>query len=62
MLDYLPGSMIHNGTTDRRQCEGLPLEWLWIPPDNHVEQTPQDVQSGSDLELEAAIDLLKQMN
>ena len=59
MLNYLPGSMIHIGTTDRRRDDGLPWEWLGTPPDTRVEQTPQDVQSGKDLQLEAAIDLLK---
>jgi len=53
------GTMIHIGTTDRRRYDGLPWEWLGIPPDTRVEQTPEDIHSGRDLQLEHAIELLK---
>jgi hypothetical protein len=57
---YLPsGTLIHIGTTDRRRYDGLPWEWIGIPPDIRIVQSAQDIQSGRDLQLEYAIDLLK---
>jgi len=53
------GIEIHIGTTDRRRYDGLPWEWLGIPPDIRIEQTNEDIESGRDLQLEYAIDLLK---
>jgi len=57
---YLPsGLMIHIGTTDRRRYDGMPWEWLGIPPDIRIEQNAQDIQQGVDKQLEYAMDLLK---
>jgi hypothetical protein len=53
------GKRIHIGTTDLRRYDGLPWEWLGVPPDVRVEQTEADVEAGRDLQLEAAIALLR---
>jgi len=59
--DYLlpSGKSIHVGTCDLRRYDGLPWEWLGIPPDIRIEQTEEDVREGRDRQLEYAIDLLK---
>jgi len=57
---YLPsGKMIHIGTTDLRRYDGLPWEWLGIPPDIRVVQTEEDINQGRDKQLEYAIDMLR---
>lgn len=57
---YLPsGKMIHIGTTDLRRYDGLPWEWIGIPPDIRVVQTEADINRGRDKQLEYAIDMLK---
>lgn len=57
---YLPsGKMIEIGTVDLRRYDGLPWEWLGIPPDIRVVQTEEDIKQGRDKQLEYAISLLK---
>lgn len=57
---YLPsGKMIEIGTCDLRRYDGLPWEWLGIPPDIRVVQTEADIKAGRDKQLEYAIDMLK---
>lgn len=57
---YLPsGKMIDIGTVDLRRYDGLPWEWLGIPPDIRVMQTEADINQGRDKQLEYAIDMLK---
>lgn len=57
---YLPsGKMISVGTIDLRRYDGLPWEWLGIPPDIRVEQTEADADQGKDKQLEYAISLLR---
>ncbi len=56
---FLPsGKMIDVGTVDLRRYDGLPWEWLGIPPDIRVEQTEEDIENGVDRQLEFAVDLL----
>ena len=57
---YLPsGRMISIGTTDNRRYDGLPFEWLGIPPDIRIVQTEADIRQGRDKQLEYAIDILR---
>ncbi len=57
---YLPsGKMIDIGTVDIRRYDGLPWEWLGVPPDIRVVQTETDINKGRDKQLEHAIDILK---
>jgi hypothetical protein len=57
---YLPsGKMIDIGTVDNRRYDGLPWEWLGVPPDIRVVQTEADIKQGIDKQLEYAIDILK---
>jgi carboxyl-terminal processing protease len=59
-LFYLPsGKSIEIGFTDFRRYDGLPWEWLGIPPDIRIEQTEADILAGRDKQLEYAIELLK---
>ena len=59
-LYFLPsGKSIHIGFIDIRRYDGLPWEWLGVPPDIRVEQTEADILAGRDKQLEFAIDLLK---
>lgn len=46
------------GTTDWRRYDGLPFEWIGVPPDILVQQTKVDIENGIDKQLEYAIDLL----
>ncbi len=58
---YLPsGKMISVGTTDIRRYDGLPWEWLGVPPDIRVVQTVADINAGRDKQLERAIDICNQ--
>jgi len=60
---YLPsGKMIDVGTVDFRRYDGLPWEWLGIPPDICVEQTAEDIENGIDNILEYAIELIEAAN
>jgi hypothetical protein len=54
------GAEIGVPTVDLRRYDGLPWEWLGIPPDIRVEQTEADRANGRDMQLEYAIDLLNQ--
>ncbi|MFC2083692.1 S41 family peptidase [Bacteroidota bacterium] len=57
---YLPsGKMIDIGTADNRRYDGLPWEWLGVPPDIRVVQTETDIKQGIDKQFEYAIDMLK---
>jgi hypothetical protein len=57
---YLPsGKSINIGFIDIRRYDGLPWEWLGIPPDIRVIQTETDIKQGRDKQLEYAIDMLK---
>jgi hypothetical protein len=57
---YLPsGKMIAVGTIDLRRYDGLPWEWLGIPPDIRVVQTEADASAGRDKQLEYAINMLQ---
>lgn len=53
------GRVIHIGTLDLRRYDGLPWEWLGIPPDIRVEQSEEDIKLGRDKQLEFAISYLK---
>ncbi len=53
------GKTIFVGTTDLRRYDGLPWEWVGVPPDIRVEQTEQDIINGIDKQLEFAINILK---
>ena len=57
---YLPsGKMISVGTVDLRRYDGLPWEWLGVPPDIRVAQTEEDIRNGIDKQLEYALEMLK---
>ncbi len=59
-LHRLPsGKRIYVGTLDLRRYDGLPWEWLGVPPDIRIAQTQADVAAGRDFQLEAAIALLR---
>jgi hypothetical protein len=59
-LHQLPsGKRIYVGTLDLRRYDGLPWEWLGIAPDIRIAQTEADVGAGRDLQLEAAVALLR---
>ena len=59
-LYFLPsGKSIDIGFIDIRRYDGLPWEWLGIPPDIRVEQTEADILAGRDKQLEYAIEMLK---
>jgi len=59
-LYFLPsGKSIEIGFIDIRRYDGLPWEWLGIPPDIRVEQTEADILAGRDKQLEYAIEMLK---
>jgi hypothetical protein len=53
------GKIIFVGTTDWRRYDGLPYEWIGVPPDILVQQTKKDIENGIDKQLEYAIDMLK---
>lgn len=53
------GKTIYIGTIDLRRYDGLPWEWLGIPPDIPVVQTEEDAGQGRDKQLEFAMDFLK---
>jgi hypothetical protein len=57
-LQLPSGRVIHIGTLDLRRYDGLPWEWLGIPPDIRVEQSERDVKLGRDKQLEFAISFL----
>lgn len=58
-LHRLPsGKSVYVGTMDLRRYDGLPWEWLGVPPDVRVAQTAADVEAGRDRQLEFAIALL----
>jgi C-terminal processing protease CtpA/Prc len=59
--DYLlpSGKSIYVGYIDLRRYDGLPWEWLGIPPDIRIEQTEDDIAAGRDKQLEYAIEILK---
>jgi hypothetical protein len=52
-------SVVSFGTYDYRRYDGLPWEWLGIPPDTRVPQTEQDIRQGRDPQLEHALSLLR---
>jgi C-terminal processing protease CtpA/Prc len=59
-LYFLPsGKSIEIGFIDIRRYDGLPWEWLGVPPDIRVVQTEADILAGRDKQLEYAIDMLK---
>jgi hypothetical protein len=53
------GKMIDIGTIDLRRYDGLPWEWLGVPPDIRIVQTEADIHQGRDKQLEYAINMLK---
>jgi C-terminal processing protease CtpA/Prc len=53
------GNTIFVGTTDWRRYDGLPYEWIGVPPDILVQQTREDIENGRDNQLEYAINMLK---
>ena len=53
------GKTIFVGTTDWRRYDGLPYEWIGVPPDILIQQTKEDIEKGIDGQLEHAIDMLK---
>ena len=59
-LYFLPsGKSMEIGYYDFRRYDGLPWEWLGVPPDILVEQTEADILAGHDKQLEYAISILK---
>jgi carboxyl-terminal processing protease len=59
-LYFLPsGKSIEIGYYDFRRYDGLPWEWLGIPPDILIDQTEADILAGRDKQLEYAISILK---
>ncbi len=54
------GAELKIPTGDVRRYDGLPWEWLGIPPDIRVEQTEADRANGRDMQLESAIEFLNQ--
>ncbi len=54
------GAEIGVPTGDVRRYDGLPWEWLGVPPDIRVEQTETDRAHGRDMQLEHAIEFLNQ--
>jgi hypothetical protein len=52
------GKQIFVGTTDWRRYDGSPYEWVGVAPDILVQQSPEDIKSGKDPQLEYAINLL----
>jgi len=54
------GKRIFVGTTDWRRYDGLPYEWIGVPPDILIQQTKEDIENGIDKQLEYAIEFLKQ--
>lgn len=53
------GKIIFVGTTDWRRYDGLPYEWIGVPPDILVQQTKEDIKNGIDKQLEFAIAMLQ---
>ena len=53
------GKIIFVGTSDLRRYDGLPWEWIGIPPDICVEQTKEDIANGRDKQMEFAINMLR---
>lgn len=53
------GAEVGFPTVDLRRYDGMPWEWLGIPPDIRVRQTRADLANGRDMQLEAAIELLR---
>ena len=59
-LYFLPsGKSFDVGHIDFRRYDGLPWEWLGVPPDIRVVQTEADIKAGRDKQLEYAIEFLK---
>ncbi len=54
------GAEMRVPTGDARRYDGLPWEWLGVPPDIRVEQTEADLMNGRDQQLEFAIEFLNQ--
>ncbi|MBN2214831.1 MAG: hypothetical protein JW723_11350 [Bacteroidales bacterium] len=54
------GKKIFVGTTDWRRYDGLPYEWIGVPPDILVQQSKEDIESGRDRQLEYAINMFKE--
>ena len=54
------GAEIGVPTGDVRRYDGLPWEWLGVPPDIRIEQTTIDRANGRDKQLEYTIELLIQ--
>ncbi len=55
------GTEIRVPTGDVLRYDGLPWEWLGIPPDIRVEQTETDRANGRDRQLEFAIEFFTQL-
>lgn len=53
------GKVIFVGTTDWRRYDGLPYEWIGVPPDILIPQTKEDIEKGIDRQLEYAIYMLR---
>lgn len=53
------GKIIFVGTTDWRNYDDIPLEWIGCAPDIRVEQTEEDIKKGRDKQLEYAMEMLK---
>lgn len=54
------GAELKIPTGEALRYDGLPWEWLGIPPDIRIEQTEADRANGRDKQLEYAIELLNQ--
>lgn len=57
----LPGGLhIHIPTGCIRGYDGVPVEWFGVPPDLRVTQTEADLRAGRDLQLVAAMAVLRE--
>ncbi len=46
-------------TAELRRYDGMPMEWLGVPPDIRVPQTMADIENNIDKQLEFAVEFLK---
>jgi hypothetical protein len=54
------GKLFHIGNLDVRNYDGVPFETIGVVPDILVPQTENDIKAGHDLQLEYAINFLKE--
>lgn len=59
-LKLANGILVHVGTMDIRKYDDLPFENIGICPDLLVEQSEKDIDNDRDLQLETALELLRE--